>query len=142
MAYNVRAAWRSGGLHYRLCGRQTFIYALPFPRGYCRRCAKPPVVCSCIFRECCLCHFHFMVGLYFLFGSVTLSASWSDCTFSKSIPVSTSLSGCYLFNRYFPAILFQFVAWHAFGAVSHIFYCPCKINPFRNKHFSLVYYLK
>jgi len=44
IAYNVPAAWRSGGLHYRLGGRQTFIFALPFLRGYCRRCAKPPVV--------------------------------------------------------------------------------------------------
>ena len=44
IASNVRAAWRSGGLHYRLCGLQTFIFALPFLRAYCRRCAKPPVV--------------------------------------------------------------------------------------------------
>ena len=49
-ASNVRAAWRSGGLHYRLCGRQTFNFALPFLRGYCRRCAKPPVVCSAFAR--------------------------------------------------------------------------------------------
>ena len=39
----VRAAWRSGGFHYRLCGRQTFNFALPFLQSYCRRCAKPPV---------------------------------------------------------------------------------------------------
>ena len=37
---------RCGGLHYCLCGLQTFIFALPFPRGYCRRCAKPPVSSS------------------------------------------------------------------------------------------------
>jgi len=46
---NVPAAWRSGGLHYRSCGLQTFIFALPFLRGYCRRCAKPPVVGSASF---------------------------------------------------------------------------------------------
>ena len=45
LTHNVRAAWRSGGLHYRSCGRQTFIFALLFPRDYCRRCAKPPVRC-------------------------------------------------------------------------------------------------
>ena len=44
LAGNVRAAWRSGGLHYRSCGLQKFIFALPFLRAYCRRCAKPPVV--------------------------------------------------------------------------------------------------
>ena len=82
MAYNVRAAWRSGGLHCRSCGLQTFNFALPFLRGYCRRCAKPPVVCSCIFRECCLCRFHYIFGPYFLFGLVSFSAILSDCTFS------------------------------------------------------------
>ena len=45
LTHNVRAAWRSGGFHYRSCGRQTFNFALPFPRAYCRRCAKPPVRC-------------------------------------------------------------------------------------------------
>ena len=51
LAANVPAAWRSGGLHYRLCGLLPFIFALPFPRGYCRRCAKPPVSCCRIVRQ-------------------------------------------------------------------------------------------
>ena len=33
LTHNVPAAWRSGGFHYRLCGRQTFISVLPFQRG-------------------------------------------------------------------------------------------------------------
>ena len=45
LTYNVRAAWRSGGFHYRSCGLLPFNFALPFLRGYCRRCAKPPVMC-------------------------------------------------------------------------------------------------
>ena len=51
IAHNVRAAWRSGGFHYHLCGLLPFNFALPFPRGYCRRCAKPPVGCQCIVRN-------------------------------------------------------------------------------------------
>jgi len=34
-------AWRSGGFHYYLCGRQTFKFVLPFLRASCRHCAKP-----------------------------------------------------------------------------------------------------
>jgi hypothetical protein len=44
LADNVPAAWRSGGFHKCLCGVQNFNYARHFPRGYCRRCAKPQVV--------------------------------------------------------------------------------------------------
>jgi hypothetical protein len=40
---NVLAAWGSGGFHYLSCGLQMSIFALPFPRGYCRHCAKPLV---------------------------------------------------------------------------------------------------
>ena len=46
LTHNVPAAWRSGGLHYRLCGRLPFNFVLPFLRSCCRRCAKPPVVRS------------------------------------------------------------------------------------------------
>jgi hypothetical protein len=35
----------SGGFHYLSCGRQTFNFPQNFPRGYCRRCAKPQVIC-------------------------------------------------------------------------------------------------
>ena len=44
LAYNGPAALRSGGFHKCSCGVQMFIYAQHFPRGYCRRCAKPQVV--------------------------------------------------------------------------------------------------
>jgi len=43
MTNNVRAAWRSGGLHYTSCEIQTFISAQNCLRGYCRHYAKPPV---------------------------------------------------------------------------------------------------
>jgi len=46
LSHNVPAAWRSGGFHCRLCGLLPFNFALPFLRGYCRRCAKPHVVGS------------------------------------------------------------------------------------------------
>jgi len=45
LAPNVPAAWRSGGFHYCSCGIQSFKFALPFLRGYCRHYAKPPVIC-------------------------------------------------------------------------------------------------
>jgi len=51
VAANVRAAWRSGGFHYHLCGLLPFNFVLPFLRGYCRRCAKPPVGCWCFCRD-------------------------------------------------------------------------------------------
>jgi hypothetical protein len=43
VADNGVAAWRSGGFHKPSSGLQTFNSAQPFPRGYCRRCAKPHV---------------------------------------------------------------------------------------------------
>jgi hypothetical protein len=43
LAANVLAALRSGGFHYHSCGLQKFNFAQPFPRGYCRHCAKPLV---------------------------------------------------------------------------------------------------
>jgi hypothetical protein len=46
LTHNDPAAWRSGGFHKCLCGVQSFNYARHFPRGYCRRCAKPQVVNS------------------------------------------------------------------------------------------------
>ena len=49
-SYNVPAAWRSGGFHLTSCGVQTFKFALPFPRGYCRHYAKPHVVRSLFFH--------------------------------------------------------------------------------------------
>ena len=96
IASNVRAAWRSGGFHYRLCGLQTFNFPLSFLRSYCRRCAKPPVVgwplclsvqvCPAIelssqvkvCRACC--HFHYIVGLYSLFEAVVFFVELSGCT--------------------------------------------------------------
>ena len=46
IAYNVLAAWRSGGFHCTFCGLLPFVFARHFLRGYCRRCAKPLVVGS------------------------------------------------------------------------------------------------
>ena len=48
-AYNVPAAWLSGGFHKTSCGVQSFKFALSFPRGYCRPYAKPHVVRSPIY---------------------------------------------------------------------------------------------
>jgi hypothetical protein len=109
LAYNAPAAWRSGGFHYKSCGRQKFNFALNFPRGYCRRCAKPPVKrwhfyervvlplhCRVVLRSRYKSLFHYFVRLYSLFDtfdfllycrtvaifeSVTLSASLSDYIF-------------------------------------------------------------
>ena len=39
------AAWRSGGFHCTFCGLLPFMSARRFLRSYCRRCAKPHVVC-------------------------------------------------------------------------------------------------
>ena len=39
------AAWRSGGWHYKWGGLLPFVFARHFQRSYCRRCAKPLVVC-------------------------------------------------------------------------------------------------
>ena len=43
LAPNGEAAWRSGGVHYRLCGVLTFNFALHFLRSYTPACAKPLV---------------------------------------------------------------------------------------------------
>ena len=82
------AAWRSGGLHYRLCGLQTFIFALPFLRTYCRRCAKPPVGCQCIFPI----FFHNFIHQKLFFPLIVLLL----CSFSfAGIPLVCRLSFCY-----------------------------------------------
>ena len=39
------AAWRSGGFHCKFCGLLSFVFARHFQRSYCRRCAKPLVIC-------------------------------------------------------------------------------------------------
>ena len=46
LAANGEAAWRSGGGHYRSCGRLTSKFARNVLRSYTRHCAKPPVRCS------------------------------------------------------------------------------------------------
>jgi hypothetical protein len=45
LASNGVAAWRSGGFQCHSSGAQMFIFALPFLRASCRRCAKPLVIC-------------------------------------------------------------------------------------------------
>jgi hypothetical protein len=68
LACNNPVVWRSSGFHYLLCGRQTFKYPPTFPRGYCRRCAKPHV------SGCAFCPLYQLVSIIF-FGLLVISSN-------------------------------------------------------------------
>jgi len=98
LAYNVRAAWRSGGLNYHFCGLLPFNFAQPFLRGYCRRCAKQPVVRSA-FR------YLFLVNKYK--RSLRMFTSISEVSCHTIFP---KFSNRYVFCIYFPASNIHIVA--------------------------------
>jgi len=88
ITHNVPAAWRSGGFHYTFCGVQTFKFALPFLRDYCRHYAKLPV------SGCAFIYFLFSINLYDLINHSTNSLS-----ISFSLRISTLLI---MYSIFFP----------------------------------------
>ena len=116
---NVRAAWRRRGVRYSSCGTQTYMFPLHFPRRYTPACAKPPVVRSVIFRECCRCLFRcrivlnfravllfqkvvfvrYAFGLHLIFNRLSLSNSFSGySTVFNRLSLITDFSDCICFG--------------------------------------------
>ena len=112
IAANVRAAWRRRGVRYSSCGTQTFIFPLHFLRRYTPACAKPPVVRSVIFRECCLWLILLNFRAALLFRVVPLSRHdylfllrFRGVIIFQAVLISQYFSGCTTFSARLPFLL-------------------------------------
>jgi len=83
------------------------MFARHFQRGYCRRCAKPLVVRSAFFRECCFCQFRLIFEMYFPFKSGTTFHAGDE----RSCPYYTLRRGYYRCD----------IRWHIYVHYSTIF---------------------